>query len=633
MNHQTPWSVLGIDPTKDQAEIRRAYARRLKVTQPEDDPEGFQVLRQAYEVALRISPWVGQDGEDDFETEEGEPDFVAEIPATENQVRPVLAVVGSQPAEPQPPRAVVQLPAPHGRDEEAGHRVLCDHLFSLVGDKSADPREVLAALETVLHSPAMDSIAIHDRTEHWLGWLAAGDGPHAMVLIDRVVAHFRWSQDQLGWRPDSADAVFDRRREKVLLDSVVRHDHPQHAGFQALSRPASPWRRIRYRVMPRLAEEVRELLGVLRMNWPGVLSRLDPGALTWWDAYLGRPQIKPMTIWAVPVTALVIILGILQQPSAGRLAEYPTWALMLLVAGCAALPTAAAFAWLYAVDMPRWWFANRDHDAISPWVRLGWAPASLLLVMLSGLLPASPWITAGLGGLGALLAYWALVTGQPDTSPAQERGWVLTYLSAFTVAFWLTHFLWRPRARLHWLVRAIFAFGYLAIFWAASRPFQAPGHWLQIGVVLATSAFAAVIGAVSLRRAWEWEVTDNARTVTVGAIGGLSPLAIAGLFLGQVFPWLVAPSLALAGVLVLAHKTLPIRGEPDLYLARDIAMRFGWILIPLLAALGRATEGALWPAAVWLLSGVAITVGDGLAARWRLAHPKPRPERARPMTF
>ena len=45
------WSVLGIDPTHDESEIRRAYVKQLKQHRPDRDPEGYQRLREAWEKA------------------------------------------------------------------------------------------------------------------------------------------------------------------------------------------------------------------------------------------------------------------------------------------------------------------------------------------------------------------------------------------------------------------------------------------------------------------------------------------------------------------------------------------------------------------------------------------------------
>ena len=52
-----PWQVLGIAPTDELRRIKQAYTGRLKRTHPEDDPEGFRELRQAYEIACAFAQW------------------------------------------------------------------------------------------------------------------------------------------------------------------------------------------------------------------------------------------------------------------------------------------------------------------------------------------------------------------------------------------------------------------------------------------------------------------------------------------------------------------------------------------------------------------------------------------------
>ncbi|MBA9083712.1 tetratricopeptide (TPR) repeat protein [Fontibacillus solani] len=48
----TIWERLGISRTADIKAIKRAYAKQLKVYHPEDDPRGYQALREAFDAAL-----------------------------------------------------------------------------------------------------------------------------------------------------------------------------------------------------------------------------------------------------------------------------------------------------------------------------------------------------------------------------------------------------------------------------------------------------------------------------------------------------------------------------------------------------------------------------------------------------
>ena len=53
----TCWAVLQLDEDADERSIKRSYARLLKVHRPDEDPEGFQRLREAYEHALSVARW------------------------------------------------------------------------------------------------------------------------------------------------------------------------------------------------------------------------------------------------------------------------------------------------------------------------------------------------------------------------------------------------------------------------------------------------------------------------------------------------------------------------------------------------------------------------------------------------
>lgn len=60
------WSVLELDRDADERSIKRQYARLLKVNRPDDDPQAFQRLREAYEHALNWARMREYEDEDEY---------------------------------------------------------------------------------------------------------------------------------------------------------------------------------------------------------------------------------------------------------------------------------------------------------------------------------------------------------------------------------------------------------------------------------------------------------------------------------------------------------------------------------------------------------------------------------------
>ena len=62
MNQKDIWKILGIEETKDEELIRNAYRTEVVKVNPEDDAEGFKLLREAYDEAMAFAASSDEEG-------------------------------------------------------------------------------------------------------------------------------------------------------------------------------------------------------------------------------------------------------------------------------------------------------------------------------------------------------------------------------------------------------------------------------------------------------------------------------------------------------------------------------------------------------------------------------------------
>ncbi|WP_164604326.1 J domain-containing protein, partial [Pseudomonas viridiflava] len=67
------WSIMGLPADADKRSIKRQYAILLKRHRPDEDPEGFQRLREAYDQALE---WADRKQQEQEQEQEQEPDLL-----------------------------------------------------------------------------------------------------------------------------------------------------------------------------------------------------------------------------------------------------------------------------------------------------------------------------------------------------------------------------------------------------------------------------------------------------------------------------------------------------------------------------------------------------------------------------
>lgn len=468
MESNGPWALLGIAPTRQTRDIKRAYAARLKIVRPDDDPAGFQALRQAYEWALGQSseqpapaPVVylqfGPQAQPAHPIEiDAAPPLVPDAPPPPAaplpfgpQAQPTYQIkIEPAPQTPPAPDARAQpepLPIHWGdvpshtlpavRPSKSGDAHWSSFLADIGGENADDASDAhIEALAAQLRACLRHDDLVHFDTreafanaalsacadEHTPGALRLAcdtvfDWSHAPMPLDPW-ARARWS--------DAIEHIAGERQYREM-QALAQDAEPRRWVLQQLTQagaPEIPWRRFFDRHFRLL---VRDSLRRVRTDWPLALRfRLNAASLPILEEAANRPwpSIKPSkpTWFALALIPVVTLALVIFEPHPSRLIP---GGVVLLVIGTLVALRAAYPLWLIPAwrrlrqragsmhaSLRVWW--SYQHKAQRIWfaVRI----AALSAAFLAPLLP--PWYADGvcvaIGATAALHISALLLLGE-----------------------------------------------------------------------------------------------------------------------------------------------------------------------------------------------------------------------------
>ena len=397
------WQVLGIAADGDRAAIRRAYARRLRETHPEDDPEGFKALRAAYEHALMVvdarERGVVDDDDEWCEDRDGESLTVSAVTLP---IEPHIVIKPAAP-EVEPPKAD---PLQVERDEEqAAFQAAMNALGQQLSAPWRDDHAAERLFADVLSSPAMGEIAIRGHAEEWLAQLIAGNQPQSDAILLQAVEAFGWNEDAVFTRRSLAvDAVLARLDEWRVIDRFRRDGGSDGMAWRMLEAPPRrmQWlQRLQAAVAMIPVTNVRSLIELGDWQMRGITTSWNTDTVNWWRDYLSRPHLS---LWTLALALLVWGMTIV------AIAQFPT-APGSVKAGLTVLGGLIGFAtpWIYMRTVARTCHASQNDPAHDPpwWQPWGWTILIALLPAGALLVPPGPEWSVAFMVLCALTAIWA----------------------------------------------------------------------------------------------------------------------------------------------------------------------------------------------------------------------------------
>ncbi|WP_215402938.1 J domain-containing protein [Janthinobacterium sp. JC611] len=275
------WQVLGIAETCDERDIRRAYARQLKLNRPEDGAAAFQRLRDAYEYALRIAA----------HSQEQQAPEVSAPPATAPAPAPLAA--GKIDFGKTPPAASPAMTAAPRKEAQILWR---EWLASGNGIK----------LSTLEKREAMTHLAVREEFEllalRYCATAACQDATRG-----RFIEHYQWDQRLPQLRKMDAEAARGLvGRQNATASLAYLRSSGEHDACLDLLMAAPPASAFCLHDV-RLTRTLLALIEGIRAHHGDLLAyKIDPVSITWWERKARAKKYFGGTAIRSAVTGLAI---------------------------------------------------------------------------------------------------------------------------------------------------------------------------------------------------------------------------------------------------------------------------------------------------------------------------------------
>jgi len=294
------WQLLELTPDADERSIKRAYARLLKSHRPDEDPDAFQRLREAYEASLDEARWRAQlDDEDTGPLIE--PALAASEPALEHAAPQVDNPLATRP--PEPSLQQMQAWLAEGKERQVmdalRHWLASDWLLPFERRDQFE-QSVLDLLESTEHWSA----AFFDGVCQAMGWdEAKGNLPCEYWRWDRFIRHCELHAMEEGVRNDLARNDDDKAlgqpaalllkplsdsRRRALADGFTGHD----------------WQRF------------TQLAETIEYQHPEMPERLGVTPLDNWRDWLPAATYRPVFVFLWLALSLVILPSLISYSKA-----------------------------------------------------------------------------------------------------------------------------------------------------------------------------------------------------------------------------------------------------------------------------------------------------------------------------